>query len=126
VESPAGAPGSDSQPGAAVSHGGPRDLGCFLPILVAGLGLGLGWWAAGMWVALGGWIAGGVLGLYLFARLSRGTDFTPLGCPSVVVLLLVGALIPAVGKIRRAAERIRTEHELRQQQSPPAPAGDQK
>ena len=95
--------------------------GCFLPILVGGIGLGLGWWTVGMWAGLGGWIGGGALGLWLLFRFRRGSDFGSLGCVSGVVLLLIALLIPAVQMIRDAAERMRTEHELRQQKSPPPP-----
>ena len=102
-------------------------VGCFSPIVLAAIGLWLGWWVGGAWAGLGGWIAGGVLGLLLFARVSRqGSTFCSLVIVIVVFLLLVAFLIPAADKIRKAAERMRTEHERKQQESPAPPVGKEK
>lgn len=91
------------------------------------MGLWLGWWAAGAWAGLGGWIVGGALGLWLFARVSRqGSTFCSLGIVITLFLLLVAFLIPAVDMIRKAAVRMRTEHERNQQQSPSPSEGNEK
>jgi hypothetical protein len=124
VESPSeGLPGSVSRPRSEFRI---RDLGCLLPILLAGLGLAVGWWTVGAWAGLGGWIVGGVLGLSLYAPLSRGSDFGPVGGLFLLVLLIGAMLIPAVHEVRKAAERMRTEHERKQQESSPPPEGNQK
>ena len=124
MEYPLGEPPPSESPSRSGSVG--EAVGCFSPIFLAAAGLALGWWTVGMWVGLGAWFVGGVLGLWLLARLSRGSNFTPLACPSVFVLLIVGILIPAVDKIRRAAERMRTDHQLKQPQAPPPQAEDER
>lgn|GEM_PF-5673095 len=115
------APSSPSKPGNLEA------VGCFSPIVFAVIGLWLGWWGAGSWAGLGGWLAGGALGLLLFARLwRRHGDCCLLSCAFVVVLLIVAFLIPAVDMIRKAAERMRTEHDRKQQESLPPPPGNEK
>jgi len=115
------APGAPSKPGTLEA------VGCFSPIVLAAIGLWLGWWGAGAWAGLGGWVAGGVLGLLLFARVSRqGSTFCSLSVLIGIVLLLVAMLIPAVDMIRKAAERMRTEHERKKQESPAPPEGKEK
>jgi hypothetical protein len=96
--------------------------GYLLPLVIGGSAFGLGWWVGGYWLGLGLAIGGCVLALLVIFRFARTSIATEMGCASVLIVILVVTLVPAVERIKEAAKRIQAEQDAKKQKSPEVPS----
>jgi len=98
------------------------DLGCVLPPLCGCIGLAIGWWLAGYAVGLTLGVLSVIIGLRIVGKFTHGNTEFETGCIlSILGLVAVVAIVPAIHKIRDRAAQIRAEREA--QQSAPAEPG---
>jgi hypothetical protein len=85
------------------------------------IGIPISWCLIGEWAALATAVVMCVIGIILHHRSDPSGATVEHGCAVFAFVILVGLLIPGIGKIRQAADRIKAEREAeRQGQSKPA------